>query len=80
MQESCDYLHTIISKNQHSPFYVGHKTPYLPPRTLHDHCIQFLPGITILSEKKLKTMLVPIFFFFGGGGGGGVVNKVLYGQ
>ena len=25
-------------------FHISHNAPYLPPKILHKHCFQFLPG------------------------------------
>ena len=53
------------------------KTGPLPPtQILHDHCLQFLLGITIVPIREIednKTMVMH-FFLVGGGGWGG--NKV----
>ena len=49
--------------------YLVYTTP--PPQILHNHCFQFLLGITVVSTD-IEDYGYAIFFFEGGGG----VNKV----
>ena len=56
---------------------MDHNSPCLPPKILHNHCLRFLLGTTVL-----ETMVIQSFVFFLGGGGGrrgGGGNKVHYG-
>ena len=55
--------------------------PPPPSQILHNHCFQFLLGITVLPREIQDNGSANFFFFVGGGGGGGGAraNKVHYG-
>ena len=45
-----------------------------PPQILHNHCFQFLLGITVVPREiqdNGSAIFIYWFFFLGGGGGGG---------
>ena len=46
-----------------------HLAPCLSSKILHNHCFQFLLGITVVP-RKIKHSSYAFFFFFGGGGRG----------
>ena len=31
--------------------HIDHNAPGLPPKTLHNHCLQFLLGFTVVPKK-----------------------------
>ena len=48
-------------------FHIDHIAPYLPPKILHNHCFQFLLGITVVP-REIKNDL----------GGGGIKQGALW--
>ena len=62
------YIHPQKGTCHH--FHRDHNAPCLPPKILHSHCFQSLPGISQSSQEKLKTMVMQNF---------GGVSKVHYG-
>ena len=64
-------------KHQIHHFHLDHNIPCLLPEILHNHCFQFLLGITVLSRPKRNRRSYNDYAKFLGGGGGGV-NKVHY--
>ena len=51
-------------------FHIDHNAPCLLPKMLHNHCLQFFLGITVVP-REIKTDL-------GGAGGGGVKLGALW--
>ena len=41
-----------------------------PPKILHNHCLKFLLGNTVVIRKVEDNGLTIFLFFLGGGGGG----------
>ena len=58
-------------------FHIDHNAsclpPPLPPQILHNHCFQFLLGITVVPREIQDNGYAKFFFW-----GGGWVNKVHY--
>ena len=52
-------------------FHIDHNAPCVTPQNLHDYCLWFLPGITVVKANRRQLLGI----FFGGGGG---VSKLLY--
>ena len=46
MLEIAKYKKTLIHH-----FHIDHNAPCLPPRILHNHCFQFLLGITVVPRE-----------------------------
>ena len=42
---------TMLVVNTILCFHIDHNTPRLPPKILHNHCSQFLLGITVVPRE-----------------------------
>ena len=72
-------LFTEMHKRSIRYFHIDHKAPCLPPKILHNYCVQFLLGNTVVP-REIEDNGYTIFLGGGGAGRGGVgVNKVHYG-
>ena len=62
----CHFLHFPFIHN----FHIDHNASCLPsaPQILHNHCFQFLLGITVVP-REIEENGYANFFFLGGGGG-----------
>ena len=49
-------------------------SPPPPPQILHDHCLQFFLGITVVPRDEDNKTMVMLFFWCGGAGGLGGNN------
>ena len=56
-------------------FHTDHNAPSIPPKILHDHCSQFLLGITVVPREIQDNGYD--FFFWGGGGGCGGLTRCM---
>ena len=61
----------ILVVNAIHHFHIDHNAPSISHKSLHDHCSQFLLGITVVP-REIQDNGYEIFFFGGGGG----INKV----
>ena len=72
-----EFLFTIFT------WPIIHLVPLPPKKILHNPCLRFFPGLTVILQEKLVSMVMQSFFFLGGGGltGGGMwgLNRVHYG-